>query len=303
VEAPHYPGAVAPERSTRVRSSGLALAVYEWGDPAGPPLVLCHGMFDHARGFDLLAPRLAERFRVVGFDARGHGESEWADAYLWPADVSDVAAVLDWVGRPAHLLGHSRGGGLATDAAVHVPDLVRQVVNVDGFGPPPEGFEDAPRFDSEAVTVPERLAAFLDWRRRAAKLDRWRPYASLDELVERRHMQNPRLSREWLRYFAFHAARESGAGWTWKADPTAGRAFGPWRPEWIAPLWRHLQAPLLAVTGSEPDTWGPLPEPLIQERLAYVSRTERATVEGVGHFVHMEAPDTLAELVLDFLER
>ena len=41
-------------------------------------VLLCHGMFDHGRGFDLLAPLLADRFRVVAMDARGHGESSWA---------------------------------------------------------------------------------------------------------------------------------------------------------------------------------------------------------------------------------
>ena len=80
MEPPQYPGAAPPERSASVTSAGLRLAVFEWGDPAAPPIVVCHGMFDHARGFDLLAPRLAEHFRVVAFDACGHGESEWADA-------------------------------------------------------------------------------------------------------------------------------------------------------------------------------------------------------------------------------
>ena len=92
------------------------------------------------------------------------------------------------------------------------------------------------------------------------------------------------------------------ARYGWKADPSAGRSFGPWRPEWIAPLWRHLQAPMLAVAGSEPDTWGPLPEPLIEERLAYVSNVRRATLPGVGHFVHMEDPIATARLLLSFLE-
>ena len=53
------------------------------------------------RGFDLLAPLLSERWRVIAFDARGHGESDWADAYDWPVDVVDIVAILRSLGRPA----------------------------------------------------------------------------------------------------------------------------------------------------------------------------------------------------------
>ena len=145
------------------------------------------------------------------------------------------------------------GGGHVIDAARAAPELVRQVVNMDGFGPPP-------RTPEEESRLLERFAGFLDRRRDAAGRGDWRPYASLDQLVERRRAQNPRLSIEWLRYFVFHGARESADGWRWKADPLHAHDAGPWRPEWIAGGFARLRAPLLAVTGSEADTWGPLPE-------------------------------------------
>jgi pimeloyl-ACP methyl ester carboxylesterase len=298
---PGYAGAVAPERTRTLDSLGVALQLSEWGDPAAPPVVLCHGMFDHGRGFDLLAPLLARRFRVVAIDARGHGDSGWADAYTWLTDVIDVVNVLGALGRPAHLVGHSKGGGLATDAAARAPASVRQLVNIDGFGPPPEGFS-VPGVPPDERPVPARFAAFLDWRR-AANGRAWRPYASVDDLVERRRAQNPRLSREWLRHFVFHAARETPEGWVWKADPYATRGFGPWKPDWIGPGWAGLRAPMLAVIGAEPDTWGPLPEAVIAPRLAHVPRLERATVAGAGHFVHMEQPRATADLLLAYLER
>ena len=60
---------------------------------------------------------------------------------------------------------------------------------------------------------------------------------------------------------------------------------------------------MLAVIGSIPDTWGPLPPALLAERLKGVARLERATVEDAGHFIHMEQPARTAELVLEYTQR
>ena len=115
--------------------------------------------------------------------------------------------------------------------------------------------------------------------------------------------QNPRLSLEWLRYFAAHGSRArarraaSGTSIRWRRA-----APGPFRPDWIAPGWRRLRMPMLAVIGSEPDTWGPLPEPILAPRLANVPLLTRATVQDAGHFMHIEQPRETARLILDFLE-
>jgi pimeloyl-ACP methyl ester carboxylesterase len=293
--APTFPGAVEPERERFVESLGLRIHVVEWGDPAAPPLLLCHGYWDHARSFATLAPRLAERFRVMALDASGHGDSDWAGAYSWAGHIHDVVTVLRSCGAPAHLVGHSMGGGQVTDAARAAPELVRQVVNIDGFGPPPLTADEDAR-------VAERFTAYLDQRRAAAERLEWRPYANLDQLVARRHAQNPRLTPAWLRYFVFHGAREGADGWRWKADPLLAQGFGPWRPDWIGPGFARLRARMLAISGSEDDTWGPLPEAIVGPRLAGVARLERATIAGAGHFVHIERPRETAAAILDWLE-
>lgn len=291
---PVYPGAVEPERALRFESRGLILNALAWGDPAKPALVLAHGMWDHARGFALLAPLLAESFHVIALDQRGHGDSQWAATYTWPADVRDLMNVVLALDRPVCLVGHSKGGGVATDAACLLPEHVRAVVNIDGFGPPP--------FPAEAqATLVQRCSEFLDQRRRSAQRSDWRPYQQIEQLIARRKAQNPRLSEEWLHYFCHHGARQSDDGWRWKADPHATDGFGPWRPEWITLSYARLRQPMLAIIGSEQDTWGPLPEALLSERLGRVRDVRRRTVRGAGHFVHMERPRETAALILEFL--
>ncbi|HVM96786.1 MAG TPA: alpha/beta hydrolase [Candidatus Acidoferrales bacterium] len=290
MEEPHFDGTVPPERTARVDSFGLQLNVHEWGDPQATPIVLTHGMWDHARSFDVFAPLLARRHRVVAIDARGHGDSQRAAHYGWFTDVLDIVNVLRWVGRPVYLVGHSKGGGQATDAARIAGDQVVKLVNIDGFGPP---------ILAEPPPAAAGLTQFLDQRR--SLREHWRPYPSLEDLVERRRAQNPRLSREWLRYFAFHGARRDSEGWRWKSDPHMAVGFGPWRPDWIAPSYAGVSMPMLAVVGSEHDTWGPLPEDLMAQRLAFVPRLQRFTIKNAGHFVHIEQPHETAAAVLEFL--
>jgi pimeloyl-ACP methyl ester carboxylesterase len=297
---PSYPGAVPPERSRWLESFGLRLRVHEWGDPEGTPVVLIHGMFDHARTFDVFAPLLAERFRVVAMDARGHGDSEWATSYPWVIDVLTIIQLLRSNGRPSHLIGHSKGGAQSTDAAARAPDDILRLVNIDGFGPPEGGFGPGGTARPQR-TPPEYLGDFFDWRRNSSKRSGWRAFPSIDELVQRRQPQNPRLSSEWLRYFASYGAFESERGFTWKSDPHSVRGFGPFQPDWIAHGWKPLRTPMLAVTGNEDDTWGPIPETLIQERLRFVSDVERISIDGTGHFVHIERPEETARVLLDWL--
>ena len=144
---------------------------------------------------------------------------------------------------------------------------------------------------------------YLEFRRGAAESRQWRAYESFDALVARRGQQNPRLSEDWLRYFLYHGARQSEDGWRWKVDPHAGFGFGPWRPDWIGDTYAQLRVPLLAVIGGVQDTWGPIPEPVLAQRLSGVKQLQRETVEGSGHFLHMEKPAEVAELALDFMRR
>ena len=294
-----FPGARRPDRSRSVASGGLALAVVEWGDPAAPPLLLAHGGFDFAHTFDVFGPLLADAgWRAVAWDQRGHGDSEHAALYSWPADVRDALAVLDSVTEePIPFVGHSKGGGLMTDLAEARPGRCRALVNLEGL-PSSHRHRDvadherADRFEAE-------VSGWLEHRQRIAGLVR-RP-GSIRELARRRARMNPRLSLEWLEYLVTVGAREDEDGWRWKIDPGLRMGgFGPWRPRYSLERLGQLAVPLLGVVGTMPEEmgWGSTPEEL-WPRLPAAARLE--VFEDAGHFVHIEKPREVADLVLEFL--
>lgn len=296
-----HPGVRPPDRDRVVSSHGLALAVHEWGRKGDPPLLLAHGGFDFARTFDVFAPLLAEGgWRVVSWDQRGHGDSEHAALYNWDADVRDALAVLDSVThRPAPVMGHSKGGGLMLQLADACPDRVSHLVNLDGL-PSKRRQPDVADHDRTRLLADE-LAGWLDHRRRAAAATR-RP-GTLEELARRRARMNPRLSLDWLQHLVTVGARQSPEGWRWKIDPALRLGgFGPWRPEWSLERLPGLGVPMLAVLGlvEEEMGWGTAPadvEPWLPPAARFVALAE------TGHFVHIERPVEVADLVLDFLEQ
>ena len=112
---------------------GLALHVAEEGPAHGPPLVLLHGITSSGATWNWLVPLLAERYRVLRPDFRGHGRSaRGAGPYAYDGYVADAVAVCEQVaGRPAVVIGHSLGGGAAAALAQQRPDLVRAIVLED----------------------------------------------------------------------------------------------------------------------------------------------------------------------------
>jgi pimeloyl-ACP methyl ester carboxylesterase len=298
-EGVSYPGARRPDRRRTVSSSGVDLAVYEWGDESAPPMVLAHGGFDFAGTFDGFAPMLADAgYRCVAWDARGHGDSDRAVLYSWGADMRDALAVIDSIG-PASLpfVGHSKGGGVLLELADACPHRVSHVINLDGL-PSNNNWPDVSDRERTRMVQTE-IAGWLDHRRRAA--DGQRKPGTIDELAQRRSQMNPRLELDWLRYLVTVGARHDPDGWRWKIDPALRLGgFGPWRPEWSMQRVPGIGVPFLGVLGLEPEVmgWGTQPDDV----LPYLpAGAEFVPLEGVGHFVHIEQPRLVADLVLEFL--
>jgi non-heme chloroperoxidase len=118
---------------------GLRLHVREWGQPDGPPILFMHGFSQsHLCWAKQYQSALADQFRLVAYDLRGHGMSEaplepehYTDGRLW---ADDVAAIIDQLGldRPV-LVGWSYGGFIICDyLRAHGQDRIAAIDFVAG---------------------------------------------------------------------------------------------------------------------------------------------------------------------------
>ncbi len=114
----------------------------------GAPLLLLHGGLESSESWAAQTPALAEHYRVVLIDRRGHGRTPDVDGpityELMRDDTTACIEALDVAG--AHLVGFSDGGILALMVAIQRPDLVGRIVSIGG------------NTSSEAYTLETRAA-------------------------------------------------------------------------------------------------------------------------------------------------
>jgi esterase len=117
----------------QVENGGVTLHVETAGDRSATPLLLMQGITVSGRTWDWFVPALAQRFRVLSLDFRGHGKSDRAPGDYQPqAFVTDAIAVLEQMAEgPAILIGHSLGGMTGAALMQQRPDLARAAVLED----------------------------------------------------------------------------------------------------------------------------------------------------------------------------
>jgi lipase len=111
----------------------MELNLHEWGDPSAPVVVCLHGVNAHGRRFRRLAEeRLADRYRVLAPDLRGHGNSDWEPPWTIATHAHDVLETLDAAGvRRARWVGHSFGGRLILEVAALAPERIERAALLD----------------------------------------------------------------------------------------------------------------------------------------------------------------------------
>ncbi len=165
----------SPHKSGFVNANGIRLQYLDWGG-SGPALILIHGYRANPHYFDDLAPAFTDRFRVIAYARRGHGESDATGPYDGATLTEDLRGLMDALGiTRAHLAGHSMGGNEITAMAGKHPERVDRIVYLDGaydWGDPAfaTAFDNIPPIYK---TPPASASASLDAARAFTKNVSW----------------------------------------------------------------------------------------------------------------------------------
>lgn len=130
-----------------ITANGIEQCYETTGVEGAPWVTLIHGSGDNHNMWWLQVPALAESFRILTYDVRGHGDTETPedDSLSQMTFVDDLAALLDVLGiERTALIGYSMGGGIVRNFAAAHPDRVWGAVISNGgrLDPPPLANEE-----------------------------------------------------------------------------------------------------------------------------------------------------------------
>jgi pimeloyl-ACP methyl ester carboxylesterase len=286
---------VAVSRSLRAQASevrhitihGHRVAYRQAG--AGPVVVLIHGIAESSAWFSAVMPILAQQNLVIAVDLMGHGASAKprGDYSLgaYASGVRDLLTALDHAS--ATVVGHSLGGGVAMQFAYQFPERCERLVLIASGG---LGKEVSPWLRVLAGPGVEYLLPLVLTRHIHAPLDRIGRWFGRFGVKP-----GPTLAEVWTTYRGLtDAAAQRAFLHTVRSviDVSGQRVSARDR------LYLAREIPTMIVWGDR-DAVIPVEHAYTAHQLIPGSRLE--VLEGVGHFLPIEAPDRLADLIGDFL--
>jgi pimeloyl-ACP methyl ester carboxylesterase len=121
----------SPHKVGFVTVNGVRLHYLDWGG-SGPVLILVHGYGQTPHVYDDLASAFTDRFRLIAYARRGHGQSDAKGPYDTATLTEDLHGLMDALGiAKAHLAGWSLGGNEITAMAGTYPERVDRIVYLD----------------------------------------------------------------------------------------------------------------------------------------------------------------------------
>ena len=269
-------------------------------------MVLVHGIQDFALSLEPIAEAFRDRYRVVSYDLRGHGDSDNSGIYSIAHHLADLQAILNALDlqRPV-LVGHSLGGQIVCHYAGLFTEVPRCVVSIEGLGPPMRDFEmPADRRRARERRIVESLL---------------RPSGEGRSIPSRQHAlrqfrrNHPRLAPgQAERLVDLGTEPHSEGGLRWKWDTRVQTTWISFSTRVTEERWGWIDCPVLVVTASSgAEFWSRRRAISVEEarmdpaelerRLGFFRDCRHVEIAEAGHMVHYDRPFELVEAMADFL--
>ena len=266
------------------RVNGVSLFFEDTGS-GEIPLVMVHGSWGSHDGWDLVTPELAQRFRVVTYDRRGHSQSERPPGQgSVREDVGDLAGLIEHLRlAPAYVVGNSFGASIALRLAGERPELLRGVIA-----------HEPPLFAllaGDAALAP--LLAETGGRLHAvvARINAGDDAGAAEQFVETVALG----PGAWAQLPA-----EMKATMVENAQTFADESTDPDHLTVDLESLRAFTKPILITQGDQsPPTFAPV----VRRLVGILPHAETLTFDGAGHIPHATHPDAYVEAVSVFVRK
>jgi len=259
------------------------------GGPAGAPTVLLlHGGGQTRHSWaGAMAELIGHGYRVVNFDARGHGDSQWSPAGAYALDdfADDLLALLDTLPGPKALVGASLGGATSLLAAARRSQPVASAIVL---------VDIVPRIEAEGA---QKITGFMRGHREG--------FASLDAAADAVAAYNPHRPRprDTAGLRKNLRLREDGR-WYWHWDPRfmdqPRRAEPPEVAEQLLEAASKVGLPTLLVRGLRSDI---VSDAGVAELRAHMPALRVFDIPDAGHMLVGDRNDAFNGAVIAFLGR
>lgn len=256
--------------------AAVELAYSEFGRPDDAPLIILHGFFASSRNWKFIAEKLAVSYHVFAVDLRNHGASSHHPIMDYPVMAEDVRLFMARRGlTKASLLGHSMGGKVAMWLALNNPEIVNKLIIADIA---PTTYSHS--FEMTISALKKLPLATIGNRKQAEE--------SLAHAI-------PELS---YRQFLLQNLVLRDGHYQWRVDL---EILGRSAPDIVAFPDALSRAPyqgsVLFIAGSESN--------FIKAEAVFplFPLAELKTIDGAGHWLHVQQPESFLAAVLDFLHK
>lgn len=252
----------------------------------GEPFVILHGLYGMSDNWMSFVRNMRGDYKFILPDLRNHGRSDFSDVHSYEAMVEDVKQLLDKLDIPkVVLLGHSMGGKVAMRFALQYPKRVKKLIIVDIA---PKNYSNATNFGKETANHSEMIKIMM-----SHDLSKVSSREEIDDLFK------PDLPDANLRLFLLkNIERQKDGRFEWQINlPTLSRSLSNIM-DGFNDVRKESNVDVLFIRGSLSPYINPDDLFYIKK---YFPNAELVTINGAGHWVHVQQPTVFKNTIRFFL--